>query len=49
MMLLIQTIALLCQVDAGNNYTGYSYIDKNQLSCQQYYMECTNKKPIDIS
>lgn len=43
-MELVQTIALLCQLNGsgGNSGSLIEYTEKKQLECQQYYIKCLN-------
>ena len=42
MLELFQIIALLCQVGGGgsNVMTNVEWVDKHQLKCQKYYIDC---------
>ncbi|GAG10690.1 unnamed protein product [marine sediment metagenome] len=49
MIELIKTIALLCSVSAvepsnGSGWTKLNKVDQHQLTCQQYYLKCTNNE-----
>ena len=43
-MEIIQAIALLCQL---NGVEGLSYVERVQLTCQQYYVQCID--PVNAS